>query len=35
VAVTMQLIAHALSRRDGDARLTLDDYRNVLSPVSA
>ncbi len=35
VAVTMQLIAHALSRRDGDVRLTLDDYRNVLSPVSA
>lgn len=35
VAMTMQLIAHALSRRDGDVRLTLDDYRNVLSPVSA
>ncbi len=35
VAMTMQLIAHALSRRDGDVRLTLEDYRNVLSPVSA
>jgi hypothetical protein len=35
VAVTMQLIAHALSRREGDVRLTLDDYRKELSPVSA
>jgi hypothetical protein len=35
VGMTMQLIAHALSRRDGDVRLTLEDYRNVLSPVSA
>jgi hypothetical protein len=35
VGVTMQLIAYALSRREGDVRLTLDDYRNVLSAVSA
>jgi hypothetical protein len=35
VAMTMHLIAHALSRRDGEVRLSLEDYRNVLSPVSA
>jgi hypothetical protein len=35
VAQTMRLIAHALSLREGDVRLTLDDYRNTLSGVSA
>lgn len=35
VGVTMQLIAYALSRREGAVRLTLDDYRNMLSAVSA
>ena len=35
VAMTMQLIAYALSRREGDVRLTLDDYRNVLSAAPA
>ena len=35
VAQTMRLIAHAVGVRDGEVRLTLDDYRNALSGVSA
>jgi hypothetical protein len=35
VALTMRLIGHALSLRDGDVRLTLDTYRDALSGVSA
>jgi hypothetical protein len=35
VTLTMRLIAHAVTLRDGAVRLTLDDYRNVLSGVSA
>jgi hypothetical protein len=35
VTLTMRLIAYTLSLRDGDVRLTFDDYRHVLSGVSA
>ncbi len=35
VTLTMRLIAHALDLRQGEAHLTLDDYRNALSGVSA
>ncbi len=35
VARTMELIAYAISRRDGAVRLALDDYRRVLAAPSA
>jgi hypothetical protein len=34
VAQTMRLIAYALNQRQGDVRLSLDDYRDLLSRVS-
>jgi hypothetical protein len=34
VAQTMRLIAYALNQRPGDVRLSLDDYRDLLSRVS-
>ena len=35
VTLTMRMIAYALNLRDGDVRLTLEDYRDALDGVSA
>ena len=35
VTLTMRVIAYAVSLRQGEVRLTLDDYRDALSGVSA